>query len=188
MLLHEQATATALAPDDPVLIAASTMFVRDGWIDVRKLAAVTGVSRATMYRRYGDRDRILGEVVWLHAEADLASLRVQHRGRGATGIADTVQGLLRISAGRASMRSFLAEHTDVAMRVLTSQHGVVQGRFIDTVAALIVAEIGEPADIDVHTLAYAVVRVAESFYYRDLITGEPADDAAAATVIARLLR
>ncbi|WP_052280348.1 QsdR family transcriptional regulator [Nocardia vulneris] len=188
MVLHEPAEALAIAPDDPVLIAASEMFVSEGWIDVRKLATVTGVSRATLYRHYRDRDRLLGEVVWRHAAADLAKLRKKNRGRGAVGIADTVQGLLQISAARSSMRTFLAEHTDVAMRVLTSKHGVVQERFIDAIAELIVAEIGEPADIDVHTLAYAIVRVGESFYYRDYITGEPADNTAAAIIINRLLR
>ncbi|MFE9575826.1 QsdR family transcriptional regulator [Nocardia sp. NPDC006044] len=174
--------------DDPVLARALEMFVRDGWIDVRRLGAASGVSRATLYRRYGDRDRILGEVVWSQAAADLADLRARHRGRGATGIAESIEELLRRSVVRTSMRTFLTEHTDTALQVLTSRHGVVQQRFIAQITDWIVAEIGEPDDIDSRTLAYSVVRVAESFYYREFITGEPADPGAAAVIIGRLLR
>ncbi|MGY2061968.1 hypothetical protein ACW9HQ_44420, partial [Nocardia gipuzkoensis] len=107
--------------DDPVLAIAVEMFIRDGWIDVRRLGTVSGVSRATLYRRYGDRDRILGEVVWSQARGDLAGLREQYRGRGAAGIARTVEGLLRISFARRSMRTFLTEHGETALRVLTSR-------------------------------------------------------------------
>ncbi|MFC9438395.1 QsdR family transcriptional regulator [Nocardia sp. NPDC057030] len=188
MVLQEQESSAPSPVDDPVLAAALEMFVHDGWIDVRRLGTASGVSRATLYRRYGDRDRILGEVVWSQAAADLADLRARHRGRGATGIAETIEGLLRRSVARTSMRTFLHEHAETALRVLTSRHGVVQQRFIACVTEWIVEEIGEPADIDSRTLAYAVVRVGESFYYREFITGEPADPGAAAVIIGRLLR
>ncbi|MFI5778099.1 QsdR family transcriptional regulator [Nocardia sp. NPDC051570] len=188
MVLQEQESPAPFPADDPVLAIAREMFIQDGWIDVRRLGTVSGVSRATLYRRYGDRDRILGEVVWSQASADLAGLREQHRGRGATGIAESVEELVRISFARHSMRTFLGEHTDTALRVLSSRHGVVQQRLITTVVEWIIEEIGEPADIDSHSLAYAVVRLAESFYYREFITGEPADPGAAGVIIGRVLR
>ncbi|WP_084654454.1 QsdR family transcriptional regulator [Nocardia altamirensis] len=187
-MFQGQESPAPYPPDDPVLAVALAMFIQDGWIDVRKLGTEAGVSRATLYRRYVDRDRILGEVVWSQASADLVALRARYRGKGADGIAQTVDGLLRLSAERSSMRTFLTEHTDVALRVLTSQHGVVQRRFIGSVAEWITEEIGAPADIDTETLAYAVVRLGESFYYREYITGESGGLDAAAVIIGRLLR
>jgi hypothetical protein len=75
------------------------------------------------------------------------------------------------------------------MELLISQFaGVIQDRIVETVSRLIQSEIGEPDDIDAPTLAYAVVRVAESFYYRELLTGQPTDISAATTIIRRLLR
>ncbi|WP_280455930.1 TetR/AcrR family transcriptional regulator, partial [Nocardia brasiliensis] len=86
--MHE-AESPAIAPDDPVLIAATEMFIGEGWIDVRKLATVTGVSRATLYRHYRDRDRLLGEVVGGRAAPGVAKQGKNKKGRGAAGQAGT---------------------------------------------------------------------------------------------------
>ncbi|MFC5903189.1 QsdR family transcriptional regulator [Streptomyces zhihengii] len=177
-----------LSPDDPVLRAAVAMFRRDGWIDARALAQEAGIGRATLYRRYGDRDRLLGEAIWSIATEEFARVHPRCRGRGADGIAELVHALLHTSARLPAMRRFVAEHADTALKVMTSRDGVMQHRMTSTLTQLIRTEIGEPEDTDAATLAYAVTRVGESFYYRELITGEPADIAAAAVVIRRILR
>ncbi|WP_405164285.1 QsdR family transcriptional regulator [Nocardia sp. NBC_01499] len=179
--------ATPLAPDDPLLNIAIAMFERDGWIDLRFLAKAAGIGRATLYRRYGDRDRILGEVIWALAAPNIATLRPKFRGRGADGIAEMIGELLHASAGHHGMRTFVAQHTDTALRVMTSRHGVIQQRFIAGIASTIRHELGEPPDIDATTLAYAIIRLGESFYYRELITGDPPDIDAATVIIRRLL-
>ncbi|MFK0099555.1 QsdR family transcriptional regulator [Streptomyces sp. NPDC091040] len=171
-----------------VLRAAVAMFHRDGWIDARALAVEAGIGRATLYRRYGDRDRLLGEAIWSIATTEFSRTYPRFRGNGAAGVADLVHTVLRASAHMPSMRRFVAEHADTALRVMTSRDGVMERRIIATLTRLIREEIGEPRDIDAPTLAYAVTRVAESFYYRELITGEPADLTAAAVIIRRLLR
>ncbi|MFI1911896.1 QsdR family transcriptional regulator [Nocardia sp. NPDC020380] len=175
------------ASDDPVLQVAIAMFERDGWIDVRSLAKEAGIGRATLYRRYGDRDRILGEVVWALFLAAAARQRSDYHGRGAEGIAEAIGKSQRAGAEMPAMRKFVTEHTDVALRVMTSSHGVLQRRVIASIVRLMLLEIGEPPDIDAATLAYAVARVGESFYHRELITGEPPDYDAAAVIIRRLL-
>lgn len=183
-----QAPAPPLPPEDPVLRAAVAMFRRDGWIDARALAQEAGIGRATLYRRYGDRDRLLGEAIWSIATEEFARVHPRCRGRGADGIAELVRALLHTSARLPAMRRFVAEHPDTALRVMTSREGVVQHRMTSTLTQLIRTEIGEPDDTDAATLAYAVTRVGESFYYRELITGEPADITSAAAVIRRILR
>lgn len=177
-----------LPPDEPVLRAAVAMFLRDGWIDARALAAEAGIGRATLYRRYGDRDRLIGEAIWAIATTEFAQIYPRSRGQGADKVADLVHAMLTTSAQLPAMRRFVADHPDTALRVMTSRDGVIQGRIVETVSRLIQSEIGEPDDIDAPTLAYAVVRVAESFYYRELLTGQPTDISAATTIIRRLLR
>ncbi|MEU7143523.1 QsdR family transcriptional regulator [Nocardia sp. NPDC046473] len=175
------------ASDDPLLTVAIAMFERDGWIDLRFLAKAAGIGRATLYRRYGDRDRILGEVVWALAAPNIATMRPKFRGRGVDGVVEMIGNLLHTSAAHHGMRTFVAQHTDTALRVMTSQHGVIQQRFIAGIADTIRREIGEPPDIDATTLAYAITRLGESFYYRELITGDPPDIDAATVIIRRLL-
>lgn len=175
------------SPSDPLLRVATAMFIRDGWIDLRLLAKEAEIGRATLYRRYGDRDRILGEVLWGLAKKIMKQVGVRHRGQGASGIAHTVSEVAQYGAEMPAMRLFVSGHTETALRVLTSKHGVVQRRFIESIAALIDEELGALPDIDSTTLAFAVHRVSESFYYRELITGEPADMPTATIIIERLL-
>lgn len=59
---------------DPIVEAAAVMFLRDGWVDVRALAHTVGLGRATLYRRYADRDCILGEAIWSIIEAGIPRL------------------------------------------------------------------------------------------------------------------
>lgn len=176
-----------LTSTDVVLRTAVEMFLRDGWIDARALAAAAGIGRSTLYRRYGDRTRILGEAIWLIATTGFTEIRRECGGQGAAGVAEMVRRSLHTAAGYPAMRTFVAQHTDIALQVLTSRDGVIQRRFVATIAQLIRDDVGEPDDIDAHTLAYAIVRIGESFYFRELITGEPDDIDAAAAVIRRLL-
>ncbi|MGW4845735.1 QsdR family transcriptional regulator [Nocardia brasiliensis] len=177
-----------MTESDAVLRAAVEMFRRDGWIDARALAAAAGIGRSTLYRRYGDRNRIIGEAIWAIATAGFEDIRRECGGRGADGIAEMIRRSLRFAAAHPAMRTFVAQHTDTALRVLTSRDGVIQRRFVATFAQLIRDDIGEFDDIDTHSLAYAVIRIGESFYFRELITGEPDDIDAAAAVIRRMLR
>ncbi|MET9492726.1 QsdR family transcriptional regulator [Nocardia sp. NPDC006630] len=184
---HIPAPSTPFASDDPVMKVAIAMFQRDGWIDARLLAKEAGIGRATIYRKYGDRDRILGEVVWATLLAIGEGEWGDFQGRGADGIAEAIGRSLRAVAEMPAVRRFVSEHTDTALRVMASGHGVVQQRLIASIALLITLEIGDPPDIDAESLAYAVVRVSESFYHRELITGDPPDFAAATVIIKRLL-
>ncbi len=177
-----------LTESDAVLRAAVEMFRRDGWIDAKALATAAGIGRSTLYRRYGDRNRIIGEAIWAIATAGFEDIRRECGGQGADGIAEMVRRSLHFAAGHPAMRTFVAQHTDTALRVLTSRDGVIQRRFVATFAQLIRDDVGEFDDIDTHSLAYAVIRIGESFYFRELITGEPDDIDAAAAVIRRMLR
>lgn len=180
-------SSAPFAPDDPVLKLAIAMFERDGWIDARLLAKEAGIGRATLYRRYGDRDRILGEVVWALFHDIAADQWEKFHDRGAEGIAEMIGRSQHAGAEIPAMRKFVTEHTETALRVMTSGRGVVQPRTIESLIRLITTEIGEPSDIEVGKLAYAVARVGESFYHRELITGEPTDFESTTIVIKRLL-
>ncbi|KIA66036.1 QsdR family transcriptional regulator [Nocardia vulneris] len=177
-----------MTASDAVLRVAVEMFRRDGWIDARALAAAAGIGRSTLYRRYGDRNRIIGEAIWAIATAGFEDIRRECSGQGADGIAEMIRRSLHFAAGHPAMRTFVAQHTDTALRVLTSRDGVIQRRFVATFAQLIRDDVGEFDDIDTHSLAYAVIRIGESFYFRELITGEPDDIDAAAAVIRRMLK
>jgi tetracycline repressor-like protein len=72
------------------------------------------------------------------------------------------------------LRALLAQEQERALRVLTWSGGIVQPRMVAAVERVICAEVEArafaPAVAPV-SLAYAIVRLAESFLYNDAIIG-----------------
>jgi AcrR family transcriptional regulator len=180
-------SAPSVVPDDPVLEAARTAFLRDGWIDMRALATEAGVGRATLYRRAGSRDQVLAEVLWQLAAESLERSRRTASGRGVDRVVATLHGVMHEIVTAPALRAFLDRDPENALRVLTSRAGGVQDRIVTAVRELVTDELRPPREIDPEALAYAVVRVAESFCYADVLTGQRPDIDTAALIIRRLL-
>jgi AcrR family transcriptional regulator len=162
-------------------LAARRRFVAGERVDMTALAAQLGVNRVTLYRWVGSRDQLLVEIVWSLAQRTLADLERAHRGRGRT--VGILTGFLDATLTHPGMQRWLAEEDESAMRLLTRHETDFQPRLIAAVEALL-----DPADPDRHEVAYALVRVIESYTYLDLITGERPEAERARPIFARLVR
>ena len=173
---------------DPLFETAVRCFLRDGWVDMRALAVEAGVGRATLYRRLGARDEVLGEVLWTLTERSLESARTKTRAADGT---DAVVAILRSTmtdvVAFPALRQLLERDPETALRILTSKEGVVQGRVVRAIEQLVLDEMGPPRGITSAALAYAISRVAEAFCYSDVIAGQAPDIESAAEIIRRLL-
>ena len=173
---------------DPVIALAVRQFLRESRIDMGDLATAAGIGRATLYRRYGDRDRVLGEVLWAITHRAWARLWQASRRRGMARVIAVLDQAMRDTVASPALRALLERDPETALRVLTSQQGVVQYRLVSGLADLIRAARGDDtSEIPVTKLAYAVVRLAESFCYSDVITGAPPDIDTATDIIRKLL-
>ncbi|HEY5952087.1 MAG TPA: QsdR family transcriptional regulator [Kofleriaceae bacterium] len=159
-------------------------------IDVGKIASELGVGRATVFRWVGTRENLYGEICSALFQKQLELAQAGARGSGLDQLIDVMERLLRSLASAAPLRRFVAEDPEFALRVLTSRHSPVQRRCTVAITQLIdeLAEAGDmnpalPSD----ELAYIVVRITESFLYRDVITGGEADIEAAIAAIRILL-
>ena len=160
----------------------------------RALAADLGVSRATLHRRAGNRETLLGEALWLLSDRALSNAeRTWDEGRAPQGTVRSlwVMGRFRAAVAAASgMRRLLDEEPALTIRVLTDPRGAVQPRIVAACAALLAhdAEAGVFTPlIDVGSLSYATVRLAESFLYADVIAARAPDLEAADTLISALV-
>jgi len=190
MLSHAAANVNlATEPEvDPVIAHALRQFLRESRIDMGDLATKAGIGRATLYRRYGDRDRVLGEVLWVITQRAWARLWQASPQRGMARVIAVLDQAMRDTVASPALRALLERDPETALRVLTSQQGVVQHRLVAGLAGLIRAERGDDtSEIPLTKLAYAVVRLAESFCYSDVITGAPPDIDTATDIIRKLL-
>jgi hypothetical protein len=91
----------------------------------------------------------------------------------------------------AGMRRWLADEGELAMRLLTRHDTDFQPRLIDAIEDILREESDAgrlSLPVDLHEVAYVIVRLIESYTYLDLITGEQPDARRAEPVLRMLLR
>ena len=191
----ETALERALAASDPgatpldALRRARELFLHGERIDMGVLAAELGISRATLYRWVGTKERLLGEVAWSLAEPALRAAR-ELPGDGPDRIADVVAQYLRASLEFEPMRRFLQQEPEYALKVIASKASPLQRRSVEATRDLLQEEVDKGtfvAPLALDTLAYAIVRISESFLYNDVITGDAPDVDQAVQTIRALL-
>lgn len=168
----------AAASREDVLAAAEDRFRAGERVDMQAIARELGLARATMHRWFGTREELIGEMLAELAERRFKAIRSQIPGGGAEALLACFDRFNRELAATDGMRIWLAQDQERALRILTSGAGIVEPRVVAAVEALIDAEVQAgtfaPA-IPPPSLAYAIVRLAESFLYNDAIIGVRGD-------------
>jgi AcrR family transcriptional regulator len=160
-------------------------------IDMSGLAAELGVSRVTLYRWVGSRDRLLVEVIWSLARRTLDNIEAEADDSGPERIVRIVTRFLEDVISNPGMQRWLAEEGESAMRLLTRRETGFQPRLIDAMHDLLEEETEAGAldlPVDLREVAYVIVRLIESYTYLDLITGEQPDARRAEPIVRLLLR
>ena len=168
----------AAASRDDVLALAMHRYLRGRRVDVQAIAAELGLGRTTIYRWFGSREELIGEVLVRAAEPLLHSARRGARGRGGRGLLDTFDRFNRSLAAAPALRQFVEQEREAALRIITSGAGNVQPRIVAMIAGLIEEEFRagtyEPP-VEPATLGYAIVRLAEAFLFNDAAAGMRGD-------------
>ena len=180
--------ATASRAD--VLDAARAQFIAGERVDLTIVARDLGLGRATIYRWFGSRERLLSEVIADESEVLISRHRREVRRRGVHGLLEVFDRINRSLARSMPLRRFVEQEGASALRVLTSSTGAVQRRGVALVTQMIEAEAAAgryepPADPE--TLAYAIVRLCEAFLYNDAAFGIRGDHERLRAVQAALL-
>jgi AcrR family transcriptional regulator len=164
------------ASREDVLAAALSAYLHGRRVDVRAIALELRLGRTTIYRWFGSREGLIGEVVVRAAQPLFDEARAGARGRGAAALLDTFDRINRALAAAPALRRFLELERD-ALRILTSSGGPVQPRMVAMIEGYIEDEMrrGFRPPVDPATLAYAIVRLAEAFLYNDATAGVRGD-------------
>ena len=171
-----------MATRDDAYAAATTAYLAGRRVDMRELAAEIGVSRNTLYRWTGDRERLLQDVIWSLSEAAITEIwAATARRRGTSRLVEALRQYLVTIVESHALQAFLRNETYVALRLLTSQ-GPFQDRLVAEVTRLLDEEVARGTftpRADTGLLAYATVRTMEGFVYNDtVVRSEPEVDRA----------
>ncbi|MDT5131371.1 MAG: hypothetical protein QOE41_682 [Mycobacterium sp.] len=168
----------AAASRADVLALATRGYLRGARVDLQAIAAELGLGRTTIYRWFGSRDALLGEVLVRTAEPLLREARAGAEGVGGVALLDTFDRFNRSLADAPALREFVERERDAALRVITSGAGNVQPRIVAMITDLIASEVSagtyEPP-VEPATLGYAIVRLAEAFLFNDAAAGMRGD-------------
>lgn len=157
------------------------MFLSHGDIDMHRLADQLAVSRATLYRVVGSRDRLLGDILWHLARRTLDRVLVEATAAGLDGVERILTASTEFSRyvrHFEPLQRLLRSDPLTAFRVLFTPAGGVHERFVDAWAeefaeAEAAGELTLP--FEVNKLAYIHVRIGESMLYADVLAGRDPD-------------
>jgi hypothetical protein len=94
-------------------------------------------------------------------------------GSGAERLVDVFERQLRVLAEDPALRRFLEFEREAAQRILTASDGLVEPRVVAALQQTIEAEMerGYEPPAEAAAIAYAIVRMGESFLYADAASG-----------------
>jgi AcrR family transcriptional regulator len=168
----------ATASPEDVLALVSELYLEGHRVDVTVVAARLGLGRATIYRWFGSRESLVGEVVARELELLVARKRSQVRRHGPEGLLEVLDRVNQTLTRSRAVRRLLEQEHHGAMRMLTSSAGVVEPRAVACVQSLIEEEMalsGYEPPTDPATLAYALVHLRHAFLWNDATSGVRGD-------------
>jgi AcrR family transcriptional regulator len=164
----------AAASREDVLDAGLYRYLRGRRVDVQAIAAELGLGRATIYRWFGSREKLLGEVIIRATEPVLARARAGLAGKGGPGLLDTFDRFNRALADAPALRAFVEQERDAALRIIASGAGTVQPRIVELITGLITEEVEAGTydpPVEPSVLGYAIVKLAQAFLFNDAVVG-----------------
>jgi AcrR family transcriptional regulator len=176
---------------DAALRLARRTFMAGDRLDLQTLASTLGVDRTTLFRWVGNRDQLLVAVLTSLSDPTLRDADATATGTGPERIGRVVRMFSQALIDAPYYRAFLRRETERALRLITTKASPLQQHTVASYERLLAQERDRghlrPA-MDLHDLAYLMVRITESFVYADLITGEQPDAGKAEQAITALLR
>jgi AcrR family transcriptional regulator len=164
------------------IVAAAARWIQDGRrLDMQGLAQELGVSRVTLFRRAGSREALLGQALWLLTQRTLEEAAARweaERPGGELHTPGTGRHLNALVSQSRCVRRLLDDEPALAMRVLTDPRGQVQAGTVAFVEELLrrdITEFGLVTLIEPDELAYALVRLGQSFLFADVLAGRKPD-------------
>ncbi len=159
---------------------ARSMWLKGERIHLASRSAERNIGRATLFRWVGNKDLLLGEVLWsLYAPLRLEALSATP-GQGVDFVVGVYRHINSTLLHSEPLRRFIHEDPEYALKILTSSRSTLHSRTVEANTRTLRDQIASGhinPPLNVNSLSYFMVRLAESCLYSDIINGhEPQDD------------
>ena len=149
------------------------MYLRGRRIDLSVLASELGVGRTTVHRWFGTREDLIVDILGFTSVALLMEVRGRVQAEGPQGLLETFDRFNHELLEVPALTTFMANERDPMEYIVRADRGP-QPMLVEAIGGMIQDEIDAgrfQAPVDSETMAYAIVRLAQSFLYADSATG-----------------
>lgn len=159
---------------------ARRLWLKGERIHLASLSSDLNIGRATLFRWVGNKDLLLGEVLWSLYEPLMLEALHSTPGQGVDYVVGVYRHINSTLLHSEPLRRFIGEDAEYALKILTSSQSTLHSRTVDAHARILrdqveAGHITPPMKIE--SLSYFMVRLAESCLYSDIINGrEPRDE------------
>lgn len=172
-------TTTRATPAD-AFRRARRMWLKGERIHLASLSAELNIGRATLFRWVGNKDLLLGEVLWsLYEPLRLEALN-ETPGNGVDFVVGVYRHINSTLLHSEPLRRFIREDPEYALKILTSSQSTLHSRTVEANTRTLRDQIAGGhinPPLNVNSLSYFMVRLAESCLYSDIINGrEPREE------------
>lgn len=187
------------ASTEDIVRHAARLLFHGTRLDLSQMSAELGISRATFFRRVGNREDLMGAALLVLSDRTWRTATERWRERHGDAVRDAggrlrclwiMEDYRREVAGNEGLRKLIDTEPVVALRVLTDPRGRVQPPLVDAHADLFRADV-EAAElkplVDLADLSFAVVRLGESFLYSDALAARAVNLPVATTLLDALV-
>lgn len=145
-------------------------------IHLASLAEELNIGRATLFRWVGNKDLLLGEVLWSLYDPLREKVMAQTPGQGVDYIVEVYRRINRTLLSASPLRNFIGQDPEYALRILTSSSSTIHSRVVKANTRMLrdqmtAGQLNPPMKTE--SLSYFMVRLAESCLYSDVICGRP---------------
>ncbi|NVD34168.1 transcriptional regulator [Marinobacter lutaoensis] len=156
------------------------MWLKGERIHLASLADELAIGRATLFRWVGNKDLLIGEILWSLYDPLRQDALARTPGEGVDYVVAVYRYINSTILHFEPLRRFIHQDPEYALKILTSSQSLLHRRTVAANTELLRSQVARgtldpPMNLD--SLSYFMVRLAESCLYSDIIGGrEPRDE------------
>jgi AcrR family transcriptional regulator len=158
-------------PQDALDLARAA-FLAGERVEIGVLAAQLSISRVTLYRWFGTRDKLIEQVLVQLAGVFAAAAEAEAEGVGDERILDFARRIMTATVHSQPLRGFVEREPQLALRLLIGERGGVHASITQALSDVVAQTYSPGRAKTLHHNIEVVVRVATALQWGTLAIGE----------------